>query len=52
MAWRWRGGAAKETTGGDSHRKPMESGGGHPVVHRDRPLPLSLARISVPSRRQ
>ena len=40
---------------GDSHRKPMKSGGGHPLAHRDRPLPLSpaLSRlISVPSRRQ
>ena len=40
---------------GDSHRKPMESGGGHPLAHRDRFLPLSPAlshRISLPSRRQ
>ena len=40
---------------GDSHRKPMKSGGGHPLAHRDRPLPLSpaLSRlIFVPSRRQ
>ena len=29
---------------GDSHRKPMESGGGHPMAHRDRPLPPSLAK--------
>ena len=48
MVWQWRGGAAKETMGGgDSHRKPMEFGGGHPVAHRDRPLPLSAALSRV-----
>ena len=39
----------------DSHQKHMESGGGHPLAHRDRPLPLSPTlshRISMPNRCQ